>query len=42
MTEDGRLIHKDSLATATDHELYAAWLVTSPEFGCIQFEAKCS
>lgn len=28
----------NSLATAHDTEQYHAWLSTSPEFGCVQFQ----
>lgn len=32
--------HPESLAFAEDVESYSAWLNTSPDFGCVQWEAK--
>jgi len=29
---------RQSLALAQDAEMYHAWLMTAPDFGCVQFE----
>ncbi len=39
-TEDGRPLLPQTRAVAKDSEQYAAYLLTAPDFGCIQFEPK--
>lgn len=36
---EGRAEHQQSLAVAQDGESYSAWLVTGPDFGCVQWGA---
>lgn len=39
--EDGdKLAHPETLAFAEDAESYKACLMTSPKFGCVQYERK--
>lgn len=39
-SEDGQPVDKDSLAYTEDGESYRAILITAPDFGCVQFQAR--
>lgn len=39
-TDEGEPVHHETLAWAEDAEGYKASLVTSPDFGCVQFEKR--
>lgn len=39
-TEYGEAKSAGTLAQAIDYEIYYAVLVTTPDFGCVQFEAR--
>jgi hypothetical protein len=39
-SSDGKPDVPEAKAHAGDAELYGAWLVTRPDFGCVQWEAE--
>lgn len=40
VSSDGKPEYKRTLAYAEDYEHFAAVLIVSPEFGCVQFEQR--